>query len=233
MFRRTNWQKTLLAILAISPFLAACGDDGNGKDSNSSSGSSSNSVGGGLLCFAYLLVSGNDECLSYIGSGSSGSGSSGSSGGSGGSGSSGSSGTPIAFRPIVEYEPNNDFLNANPVQFPKTTDRDGFIADGDVHDVQDHADIYTFTRTFLRYHAFRLCSDGQKYCDESGEIDTLTAYIDILDQSGRVIASSQASDSNYLRLQLASGVPHYARVVAGDTMATTIKYHFVVHEANY
>jgi hypothetical protein len=64
MFKRTHWQKTLLAILAISPFLAACGDDGNGKDSNSSSGSSDNSVGGGLLCFAYLLVSGNDECLS-------------------------------------------------------------------------------------------------------------------------------------------------------------------------
>jgi len=233
MITRTNWQKTLLAILAISPLLAACGDDGNGKDSNSSSGSSGSSVGGGLLCFAYLLVSGNDECLSYIGSGSSGSGSSGSSGGSGGSGSSGSSGTPIAFRPIDEYEPNNDFLNANPVEFPRTTDRDGFIADGFVNDVQDHADIYTFTRTFLRYHAFRLCSDGQKFCDESGEIDTLTAYIDILDQTGRVIASSQASDSNYLRLQLAGGVAHYARVVAGDTMATTVGYHLVVHEANY
>jgi len=73
---------------------------------------------------------------------------------------------------------------------------------------------------------------GKGYCTEFGEIDTLTAYIDILDQSGRVLASSQASDSNFLRLELAGGVPHYVRVVAGDTMATTIKYHLVGHEAN-
>jgi len=133
---------------------------------------------------------------------------------------------------IDEYEPNNDWLNANIVVFPKSTDRDGFIIDGDVHDVLDQVDVFTFTRTFLRYHAFRHCADGQRYCTEFGEIDTLTAYIDILDQSGRVLASSQASDSNFLRLELAGGVPHYVRVVAGDTMATTIKYHLVGHEAN-
>ncbi len=219
MFKRTQWQKTisLLAILAISPFFAACGGEEGGEDSSSSSASGGSNVGGALVCFAYLLVSGNDECLDYIGSSSS---------------SVGSSGV-IVFRPIDEYEPNNDWLNANIVEFPKTTDRDGFIIDGDVHDALDQADVFTFTRTFLRYHAFRLCSDGQKYCNEYGEIDTLTAYIDILDQSGRVLASSQASDSNFLRLELAGGVPHYVRVVAGDTMATTIQYHLVGHEANY
>jgi hypothetical protein len=224
MFKRTQWQKTisLLAILAISPFFAACGGEEGGKDSSSASTSGGSNVGGGLVCFAYLLVSGDDECLDYIGSSSSGSSSS----------SDGSSGV-IMFRSFDEYEPNNDWLNANIVVFPGTTDRDGFIMDGDVHDALDQADVFTFTRTFLRYHAFRLCSDGQKYCDEYGEIDTLTAYIDILDQSGRVLASSQASDSNFLRIQLAGGVPHYIRVAAGDTMATTIQYHLVVHEANY
>ena len=219
MFKHTQWQKTIsmLAILAICPFFAACGGEEGDKISSSSSASSGSNVAGGLVCFAYLLVSGDDECLDYIGSSSS---------------SDGSSGV-IMFRSIDEYEPNNDWLNANIVEFSKTTDRDGFIIDGEVHDALDQADVFTFTRTFLRYHAFRLCSDGQKYCNEYGEIDTLTAYIDILDQSGRVLASSQASDSNFLRLELAGGVPHYVRVVAGDTMATTVQYHLVGHEANY
>ena len=211
---------TLLAILIISPFLAACGEGGD--DSSSSSASGGSTVGGALVCFAYLLVSGNSECLSYIGSSSS----------SGSSSSTGSGGT-IRFVSIDEYEPNNDWLNANILEFPKSTDRDGFIIDGDVHDVLDQVDVFTFTRTFLRYYAFRLCADGQRYCTEIGEIDTLAAYIDILDQSGRVLASSQASDSNFLRLELAGGVPHYVRVVAGDTMASTIQYHLVGHEANY
>jgi len=224
MFKHTQWQKriSLLAILAISPFFAACGGEEGDKDSSSSSASGGSNVGGVLVCFAYLLVSGDDECLDYIGSSSSGS-----------SSSSDGSGSVIKFRSFDEYEPNNDWLNANIVVFPKTTDRDGFIMDGDVHDALDQADVFTFTRTFLRYHEFRLCSDGQKYCNEYGEIDTLTAYIDILDQSGRVLASSQASDSNFLRLELAGGVPHYVRVVAGDTMATRVQYHLVGHEANY
>ena len=228
MFKQTQWQKavSVLMILSVCPFFAACGDEDNSPDSSANNGGG---FGVGLVCFAYLLVSGDDECLSYLGSSSS----SGGSGNSGGSSNSGSSNDVILLKPIDEYEPNDDWLNANPVEFPKTADRDGFIIDGSVDDVLDQVDEFTFIRTFLRYHAFRLCSDGQKFCDESGEIDTLTAYIDILDQSGTILASSQASDSNYLRLELAGGVPHYVRVVAADTMATTVKYHLVGHEANY
>ena len=220
MFKRTQWQKTisLLAILSISPLFAACGEEDD-NDNSSSSTSGGSGLGGGLLCIALLLISGDDECLSYISSST--------------PSTSGNSGNVIKFRSFDEYEPNNDRLNANIVQFPKTTDRDGFIVDGDVHDALDQADVFTFTRTFLRYHAFRLCADGRMFCDQYGEIDTLTAYIDVLDQSGRILASSQASDSNYLRLQLAGGMAHYVRVVAGDTMATTVQYHLVVHEANY
>ena len=224
MFKQIQWKKTvsLLMMLSVCPLFVACGDE-EGEGNSTSSTTNGSGLGAGLICFAYLLVSGDDECLAYLGSSSS----------SGGSGSSGSSDDIIVMKPIDEYEPNNDWLNANAVEFPKTSDRDGFIVDGAVNDVSAQADEFTFTRTFLRYYAFRLCSDGQKFCDESGEIDTLTAYIDILDQSGGIIASSQASDSNFLRLQLSGGVPHYVRVVAGDTMATTVQYHLVVHEANY
>ena len=225
MFEHTQRRRTisLVIILSICPYLAACGGEDEGDGGTTSSASDGIGLGGHLACFAYLLVSGNDECLSYIGSSPS----------SGSSGSASGSGAVIMFRPIDEYEPNDDWLNANPVDFPRTTDRDGVIIDGAVHDVLDRADVFTFTRTFLRYHAFRICSNGQKYCDESGEIDTLTAYIDVLDQSGRILASSQANDVNFLRLELAGGVPFYVRIVAGDTMATTVRYHLVVHEANY
>ena len=220
---------SLLTILAASLVITACGDEqGGGKRE---SASSSGGLGGGLLCFAYLLTSGNDDCLSQVGTSSGSGNTSTSSGGS--NTSSGGSSTPIAFKPVDEFEPNNTLPDANIVQFPKTYDRDGFIANGSVHDVNDRADVYTFARPFLRYHAFRLCSDGQMFCGDYGEIDTLTAYIDVLDSTGNVLASTQGGSSNYVRIQLAAGVPHFVRVVAGDTMATTVSYHLVVHEADY
>ncbi len=70
-------------------------------------------------------------------------------------------------------------------------------------------------------------------CDSYGEIDTLTAYIDVLGQSGNVLASTQGGDSNYIRTRIEAGMVHFVRVVAGDTMATTVPYHLVVHEADY
>jgi hypothetical protein len=243
MFAHSQLQKTIsmLTILSICPFFAACGGEEGEDNSASSSADSGGGAGAVVVCIAYLLVSGNDECLGYIGSSSSsgGSSNSGGSGSTGGSGATGGSGTTVAsddvirFMPIDEYEPNNDWLNANPVEFPKTTDRDGFIINGDVHDALDPVDVFTFTRTFLRYHAFRLCWNGEMFCDETGEVDTPTAYIEILDQSGSILASTQASGSNYLRLELAGGVPYYVRVVADDTMAASLQYDLVVHEANY
>lgn len=218
---------SMLAVLFVSLAVAACGgeESGGGDSKSSGSGGSGGSGSGGtVICFAYLLVSGNDDCLSQVGT---------SSGGSTSSTPTVPSSTPIAFRQFDEYEPNNTIANANWVDFPKTTDRDGFIADANVNSASDTADIFAFARTFRRYHAFRLCSHGQKFCNEYGEIDTLTAYIDLLDQSGRVLASTQASSSNYLRVQLAGGVPYYARVVAADTMGARVQYHLLVHEANY
>ena len=81
MFKQTQWQKTgwLLMILSMGPFLTACGGEEGQDDSAGSSANNGGSFGVGLVCFAYLLVSGDDECLSYLGSSSS----------SGGSGNSG------------------------------------------------------------------------------------------------------------------------------------------------
>jgi hypothetical protein len=226
-----QWQQKigLLVMLSVCTILVACGGDSDEESSASSSTDSGSSAGAVLVCIAYLLVSGDDECLSFVSSSSS----SGGSGSSGSSNNSGNSNDVIRFMPIDEYEPNNDWLNANPVTFPRTTDRDGFIIDGEVRDETDPADVFTFTRTFLRYHAFRLCWNGESFCDESGEVDTPTAFIEILDSSGNVLASTQGSDTNYLRLELGGGVPWYVRVVANDTMAAPLRYHLAVHEADY
>jgi hypothetical protein len=237
MIKFPQWQRkiALLVMLSVCIILVACGDESVEESSASSSTNSGVNAGTVLICIAYLLVSGDDECLSYVSSSSSsgGSGSSGSSNTTGSSNNTVSSDDVIRFRPIDEYEPNNDWLNANVVEFPRTTDRDGFIIDGEVRDEIDPVDVFTFTRTFLRYHAFRLCWHGDRFCDETGEVDTPTAFIEILDPSGNVLASTQGNDTNYLRLELAGGVPNYVRVVAHDTMAAPFRYHLAVHEANY
>ncbi len=229
MFKHTYRQNkiALLAIVAILPFIAACGDEGNDKSRNTSSNSGSSS-GGLLICFAYLLVSGNDECLT---SGSSSS--SGSTGGTGGTGgTSGTSGLNSSVHYVLnpEYEPNNDTMNANVLMIGLTPSPDGFSADGAVNDVSDPRDTYSFARRNSRYFRFKLCSDGQRICSEYGEIDTLTAYIDVLDSFGNVLASTQAGSRNFLETPINAGLTYYVRVVAGDTMGVTVSYHLTAHE---
>lgn len=220
MFKHTQWQKTisLLMILSVCPFFAACGGDEDGDNNTSSPTNSGGSSGGGLVCLAYLLVSGDDECLSW--------------GASSSSSSSGSVGKVIRYTPYDEIEPNNDLLNANPLSFPSSEDLDGFIVDGSVHDVSDQTDLFTFVRASRHDFEFQLCAHGQRSCDQPGEIDTLTAYFDILNQSGSVVTSTQASSRNSKQMRIEAGTSYYIRVVAGDTMATTVKYELKGRELN-
>jgi hypothetical protein len=226
MFKHSHRQNgiALLATLVLFPFIAACGDEGNDKSRNASSNSGSSS-GGLLVCFAYLLVSGNDDCLT---SGSSSSSSSSSSSGSTGDTSGLNSSVRYVLNP--EYEPNNDTMNANALMIATSPSPDGFSADGAVSDVSDQWDTYSFARRNSRYFRFVLCSDGQRLCNEYGEIDTLTAYIDVLDSNGNVLASTQAGSRNFLETPINAGLTYYVRVVAGDTMGATVSYHLTAHE---
>jgi len=220
---RKNNRIALFATLVIFPFLAACGDDddkGGAKSAtNSSSGSS---VGTALLCVAIVLTSGNDSCAS--------------SGGSSSSGGSGGTSDPHALNRSVQYainrevEPNNDRGNANVLVIPLTALPDGFVAEGSVNDLSDDADYYTMARPNTRHFRFVLCSDGSRLCNQYGEIDSLTAYIDVLDSSGNVIASSQAAERNLVEPLLYAGLPYFVRVVAGDTMGSAIDYRLTAHE---
>jgi len=234
--KKQNWNNrkfSLLATLLVFPFLAACGgdDDDGGKKSTSNSSSGSGSSGGGqiVVCFALILVSGNDDCAS--------SGSSSSSSGSSGGGTSG--GTiidPYTLSSSVQYvtndevEPNDDRSNANALNILTTWSPDGFIANGSVNGLTDTNDYYSMIRPSTRHFRFVLCADGSNLCNDYGEIDSLTAYIDVLDTSGSVIASSQAADRNLVEPLLDAGLLYYVRIVAGDTMGSSVAYQLTAHE---
>lgn len=217
----------LMATMAAFSLLAACGGGGGGDDQTSpvaTSGNSSNSgtasnagggVGGAVVCFAYLLVSGNDDCIGY-----------------GSSSSSSLGGFSAGGRYAVnqDLEPNNDWLNSNHLLIEQTTSPDGFVVDGDVSDVSDVADTFSFARRTGRNFRFKLCAPDQFQCTEYGEIDTLTAYIDILDSNGNVLVSSQAATRNFVSTRIDAGVTYYVRVAAGDTMANTVAYKLMAQE---
>lgn len=221
--KKQDWNNRKLSLLAtflVLPFLTACGGgDDNDKASNSSTNNSSTgtSVGGAVLCVAVILTSGNDSCASS-------------------GGSSGSSSDPHALRRGVKYvvndevEPNDDRSNANALNILLTTEPDGFVAYGAVNDVSDQHDYYTLARPSTRHFRFVLCADGSNLCNQYGEIDSLTAYIDILDSTGNVIASSQAADRNLVEPLLSAGLPYFVRVVAGDTVGSTVAYQLTAHE---
>jgi hypothetical protein len=73
-----QWQQkiALLAMLSVATILVACGDDSGEESAANSSANSGGNAGAILVCIAYLLVSGNDECLASATSSSSSSGSS-------------------------------------------------------------------------------------------------------------------------------------------------------------
>ena len=217
-----NRKFALLATLAVTTLLTACGGgDDDGKSSNSSANNSSTGigVGGALLCVAIVLTSGDDSCAS-----------------SGSSSSSGGTSDPHALFSGVKYvlnyevEPNNDRSNANALNMIKSPEPDAFIAFGGVNDQSDPHDYYTLARPATRHFRFVLCADGSNQCNQYGEIDSLTAYIDILDSTGNVIASSQAAERNLVEPLLHAGLPYFVRIVAGDAMGSTVAYQLTAHE---
>ncbi len=208
----------LLATIAALFLLAACGgeEDGGGDTSPvSSSGNYGGSAGPILVCIAYLLVSGNDECLGY---------------GSSSSSSLGGFSRGGRYDVNQDLEPNNDWLNSNHLFIAHTTSQDGFVVDGDISDVSDVADMFSFARHTGRNFRFKLCAPDQYQCTEYGEVDTLTAHIDILDSNGSVLVSSQAANRNFVSTRINAGVTYYVRVAAGDTMASTVAYKLMAQE---
>lgn len=220
-----------LHVLAASLLFAACGgggDEGGKKDSSSSSNDSGGNAGAVLVCIALVLVSGDDGCVSGVTSG----GSSSSGGSATPPSSSGGSSGSIRIRERNEIEPNNESINANVFAFPSEEGQVGAFVNGAINGASDQADHYTFVRERARNFRFQLCPPDIRICERTGTIDTLTAYFDVLDQDGNVLLSSQAATKNIQDMRIEAGISYYVRVVAGDTMGTTVSYGFTAYELN-
>ena len=236
MFNQTgNAGKLILGMIAAVPLMTACGGgEEESKSSNQKEGGSFNLLG----CVAGLILGATDSwCGTSGSSGSSGS-STGTYSGTSSGNSSGTSDPPADSGTIRilgqnEIEPNDDFINANPVNFSSSTDgKVGFKVDASVSDVDDHDDYYTFVRSRARDLRFQLCPPGQMICENGVQVDTLTAFYEVLDQDGNVLASTQAADFNVNVMHVDAGIPYYVRVTAGDTMAATVGYTLTVYETN-
>ena len=224
----------VLALSAGALALAGCGDESEGKSKNSSDAGAS--IGAGLLCFAIVLTSGDDECFTAAVSGGSGSGSGGT--GSGGGGTGGGQSQPSAdqtvyFKRAHELEPNDDLINANVPQFPyraNANEKTGWYAEGAINDSSDTRDVFALTaRRDYRYR-IELCPPGHGSCIPDIGIDPLTVFWRLLDYDGNEITSSQGDYSNREYVNLNAGLMYYIVVDAGDTMGARVGYRLYVHE---
>lgn len=224
---RTLKNLAMLAVLAICPLFAACG--GGGDDDAPSPSVDGASLGTTLVtCIIVTLATGEAGC------------------GSSGSSSPPSStpppstppttaGAPLRIRHNEEFEPNDDFGNANIPLSPTGTSPDqeiGWNVDGQINDVTDITDTLAFTPNRTRDYGLVLCPPKSGICNRNTGIDTLTAFFRVLDQDGNVLLTSEADtiDGNQQRMTLAAGVLYYITVDAGDTMGVTVEYRLFVYE---
>ncbi len=226
-----------LAISAAILGLSGCGGGGGGESAPApapDTGDSGSSVGAALLCFALVLVSGDDECVTAAVSGSGSTGSS----GSGGSSNTGGSPPPTSGNRSYlmdgsEMEPNNELINANIPRFATRTDpndQTGWIVTGTVNDVGDTRDAFAVTpRRSYRYR-IALCPPGERACENLIGMDPLTLFWRILDQDGNEITSTQGAYSNKAHVMLDAGVLYYVVVDAGDAMGVNVEYRLYVYE---
>ena len=143
------------------------------------------------------------------------------------------SGSGIAALLNDEIEANNTFANANIMSYPTRTasiTHIGWVANGSISDMNDVADYFSFTAPIGRDYTIRLCPPSGSPCSGTTGIDTLTAFFELLDQDGNVLLSSQAAATNAYEMAIDAGVVYYVRVMAGDTMGSTVSYSFQAFE---
>jgi hypothetical protein len=231
----------LLAALAGVAALSGCGgEEGAVPTEDTADGPG---LGGALLCFAEVLVSGNDQCATSALSSGTGFGAGG--GGASYADSSQDAGGatsvlehPINLQAHDETEPNDALTSANNVYaaYPiAESDRVGWTVDGDVNDGDDVIDAFAFVPRRTRYYRFVLCPASAPDCETraDGRHDPLTVFFRTYDQYGTPMTDTQAGSAaqNDIAMQLRHDEPVYFTVEAGDTMGGTVAYQLRVYEA--
>jgi hypothetical protein len=143
------------------------------------------------------------------------------------------SGSGIAALFNDEIESNDTLANANIMSYPTRSasiTHIGWVANGSISDMNDDVDYFLFTAPLARDYTIRLCPPSGSTCNGTSGIDTLTAFFEMLDQDGNVLLSSQAAPTNAYEMAIDAGVVYYVRVMAGDTMGSTVGYNFQAYE---
>lgn len=219
------------AALTLLPLIAACGGGGDDGATADNEGPGTNPV----ACIIVILASGQTDCIN---------------GGSSSkptsvSQSIGSSTSPAAGPSIPnaghqiqgnqEFESNDELANANLPVSPTGTTTDtriGWYVAGSIDGVTDTRDAYAFTPNRTSEYALTLCPPEGSRCSEASEIDTLTAFVRVLDQDGNVLLTSQADteNGNSQKMTFDAGAFYYVTVDAGDTMGVSVDYRLFVYE---
>jgi hypothetical protein len=231
MFTESTNLKALAHVAAFSllPLIAACG--GGGDDSSAdNSGPGTNPV----ACIIVILASGQTDCINGDSSSKPSSVSQAAGAADSQPASSITNAAPV-LQGNQEFESNDELANANlPASAARSTadTQIGWYVAGSIDDIADTRDAFAFTPNRTSEYAIALCPPGGSSCDESAEIDTLTAFFRVLDQDGKVLLTSQADtdEGNSHQVTFDAGVLYYVTVEAGDTMGVTVDYRLFVYE---
>lgn len=149
-------------------------------------------------------------------------------------------GSPLITRPAYDVEPNNEIAMANPVTFPtplSVSQSVGFHVDGTYSNLSDGVDTFAMVANRARTFLFQLCaSSAAEDCNQvspSGRLNIDTAYLNVYDQAGTLLLTSEANtiDGNLLRLSVDAGVLYYVMVVAQNTGNSVQSYYLRVYES--
>jgi hypothetical protein len=216
-----------IALLCMLPFFAACGEEEEK----------------GVCSFLDFVTS---ACINKVveqiltGGSTGGSGSSGAGGSSGGS----TGGNPVEGGTIVdpvvvtpygsnsydEYEPNNSFENANPIQFPE---EEGNISiTGGVHEADDPSDYFIVSPSrsglfsvSLYYPCNDTCSRLELAVDDA-------IYISVYDQNQTSIDGTPIGTvaEQHFVMDMTAGIPYYFAVHGYNTGEQPFPYLFRISE---
>ena len=129
---------------------------------------------------------------------------------------------------------------ANPVTFPtplSATQSVGFHVNGTYSNLSDGMDTFAMVANRARTFMFQLCaSSAAEDCNQvfpDGRLDINIAYLNVYDQGGMLLMTSQANtiDGNLLQMQANAGVLYYVMVVAQNTGNSVQNYYLRVHES--
>jgi hypothetical protein len=116
--------------------------------------------------------------------------------------------------------------------FESDTDYVGTAVRGDISDTVDTQDFFLFTAS--RDHAFtvQLCPSSCGPLGPGGGIDTSVAYVEVLDQAGTLLVSSQGDliAGNSQEVEIIAGLVYYVAVFAEDTVGATQAYYLEIFE---